>query len=564
MTADAQNQESPLSQAVTVVVGVVAYSFAIYALLPSIVVTVNDDFGYFRSILQTIEHARPWTNDFLAPWAAGQSVLSALIFKATGSFHLATFGIQTLAAGAAAAGVVALLRAGVGPVRCLVVAVLLLSCPTVLAKSLEFTSVVVYLPCLLWAIWAAERRHWAAFFVIWAFAFSNRQSAIAWLVLPALDALSRWRAPGSRPIDLARPAAVLLLSGVMFVTLSGFMNKTRSQILVTDRVLEHVEVVKVVHYVLIGWAVMLVSIGLGSAAIGLGEPNAARPRHPGRRALVTAVLGSVVVAVLVFRNWMKFEHSSVVTAGAGYLTILFLLAAVGWAALHVSVRWPLIAAAAVSVVLASLRVPVSDYYYLDAGILAFFSVVPIRGAAPAPAVWRTRALAAAFAGAIAFVHVRTALELKDFWDHAVGTTLLAEQSLRSRQIAPADLAFAEFGFQGWHLYPYFVENDGRNDADIGGFVRYTQPGSVTVVSEPFTGQAEPPVRAGDGEASVIRSVVVPVRWFWRQRYTLVRPAAFTPSPDVLVLDPARYRPTSFPLNDSEWRDLMNGVLQSHR
>ncbi|HEX7777778.1 MAG TPA: hypothetical protein VF424_00990 [Vicinamibacterales bacterium] len=547
------------------VIGVIAYSFAIYALLPGIVVAVNDDFAYFRSVLQTLEHARPWTNDFLEPWAAGQSVLSALIFKATGSFHLATLGIQTLAAGAAVAGVVALLRAGLGPVRCLLVAVLLLSCPTVLAKSLEFTSVVLYLPCLLWAIWAAERRRWAAFFLIWAFAFSNRQSAIAWLALPALDALSRWRIPGSRPIDIARPAAVLVLSGVMFVMLSGFMNKTQSQTLLTDHLLERVEITKVVHYALIGWAMMLVSIGLGSAAIGLGEPNAARPRHLARRTIVTAIVGSVVVAVLVFRNWMKFEHSGTLTVGAGYLTILFLLAAVGWAALRVSVRWPLIAAAAASVVLASLRVPVSDYYYIDAAILAFFSVVPVRTGAPAPAVWRTRAVAAAFAGAIAFVHVRSAIELKDFWDRAVATTLLAEQSLRSGQIGPADLSFAEFGFQGWHLYPYFAENEGRNDPDIGGFVRYTQPGSVTVISEPFTGQAELPARAGrDGDPSVIRSVVVSSRWFWRQRHTLVRPAAFTPGPDLLVIDPARYRAMSFPLSDREWRDLMNGALHPSR
>jgi hypothetical protein len=547
------------------VIGVVAYSFAIYALLPGVVVAVNDDFGYFRSILQTIEHARPWTNDFLEPWAAGQSVLSALIFKATGSFHLATLGIQTLAAGAAVAGVVALLRAEVGPVRCLVVAVLLLSCPTALAKSLEFTSVVLYLPCLLWAIWAAERRRWAAFFLIWAFAFSNRQSAIAWLVLPALDAVSRWRMPGSRPIEIARPAAVLLLSCLMFVMLSGFMNKTQSQVLLTDRLLERVEIVKVVHYALIGWAAILVAIGLGSAAIGLGVATAARPRHPGRRAVVTAMLGSVVVAVLVFRNWMKFEHAGIVSVGAGYLTILFLLAAVGWAALRVSVRWPLIAAAAVSAVLASLRVPVSDYYYLDAGMLAFFSVMPLRTGAPATGVWRTRALAAALAGAVAFFHVRSALELKDFWDHAVATTLLAEQSLRAGQIAPADLAFAEFGFQGWHLYPYFAQNEGRNDADIGGFVRYTQPGSVSVISEPFSARSDPLPRAGGaGEPSVIRSVVVSSRWFWRQRHTLVRPAAFTASPDVLVIDPARYRAMPFPLNDREWRDLMNGVLDTPR
>src|SRR5215468_1977821 len=56
---------------------------------PPTTIVFNDDFGYLRSIAETIQHGRPWTDDWLEPWAASLSVLSALIFKVTGSFRTA-------------------------------------------------------------------------------------------------------------------------------------------------------------------------------------------------------------------------------------------------------------------------------------------------------------------------------------------------------------------------------------------------------------------------------------------------------------------------------------------
>ena len=70
----------------------VAAGVFLFLLLPSEVTTVGDDFGYYKSIVETIQHARPWTDGWLEPWAASLSVISALIFRATGNFLLATYG----------------------------------------------------------------------------------------------------------------------------------------------------------------------------------------------------------------------------------------------------------------------------------------------------------------------------------------------------------------------------------------------------------------------------------------------------------------------------------------
>jgi len=68
-------------------------SLSLWAMLPDGVVVLNDDFGYLRSVLLTAAKGRPWTDDWLEPWAASLSCISALIFKVSGSFRLATQGL---------------------------------------------------------------------------------------------------------------------------------------------------------------------------------------------------------------------------------------------------------------------------------------------------------------------------------------------------------------------------------------------------------------------------------------------------------------------------------------
>jgi len=62
---------------------------------------LNDDFGYLRSVVSTLQRGRLWTDDWLEPWAAGLSLLSALLFKATDSFYFATYGLLALLAAGA-------------------------------------------------------------------------------------------------------------------------------------------------------------------------------------------------------------------------------------------------------------------------------------------------------------------------------------------------------------------------------------------------------------------------------------------------------------------------------
>lgn len=72
-------------------------------LMPDGVISYDDDVGYLRSVVHTLQHERPWTGVWLEPWAASLSLLSAGVYRAIGSFALAVQGVLVLCAGLAVA-----------------------------------------------------------------------------------------------------------------------------------------------------------------------------------------------------------------------------------------------------------------------------------------------------------------------------------------------------------------------------------------------------------------------------------------------------------------------------
>src|SRR5688572_17268813 len=159
---------------------------ALWLSYPPSPIAFNDDFGYFRSIAATLQHGRPWTDEWLQPWAASLSALSGLIFTVTGNFRVATYGLNAVLTGAMVVFAVKLLRRqDVSLLAASLWVLVFLSFPTMLWKLAEFSAVPLYLTCLLAALWFAGRRQWGLFGVCCLIAFSSRQSALVWLALPA-------------------------------------------------------------------------------------------------------------------------------------------------------------------------------------------------------------------------------------------------------------------------------------------------------------------------------------------------------------------------------------------
>jgi hypothetical protein len=538
----------------------IAFGGLIYFLLPSQVIVINDDFGYLRSVLQTIQHGRPWTGDWLAPWSASLAVSSALIFKATGSFHTATYGLQAVFAGAAFGGAHALLRErGLSDAASLTVAALFLSIPTFFYKMLEYTGVTLYLPCLLWALWAAEKRRWGWFFIPWFLGVASRQSAMTWLVFPALACVRSFFENRDAHRAWQKPAIVLFGAAAAFALLSLGMNKTQSQAMTTPHLLERLNPERSTQSALFGMVAFLAFAGLGALALGLSDKS--RSPFAGFRPLrAFGVLAGVALLLVLLKNHplpLIFEHNCYRdTVGGRYLLLLPVTALMGWLVCRFSLRWDAVFAGVGSLALVCLSIDLYDYYFLDVFVFGFFAPVLV----PEPASdrisprWRK---IAALCTVLLFgsLHLYVVLQLKFFLDCAYALCILGETALRERRLDAADLSFAPFGFIGWHLHPHFVLYDGKTDPDIGGFMQYLRRNAVEAQFSPLSFRRDSPaLRTAPPEngQSLIASGVFSVYWFWNERCSLLQNPPQMVGPAALPLDGTKYHLSFFPLDEREW------------
>ncbi|MDP3494405.1 MAG: hypothetical protein Q8R82_14940 [Hyphomonadaceae bacterium] len=538
------------------------FSAVVWVLLPSEVAALNDDFGYFRSVLLTIQHGRPWTDDWLEPWAAGLSVISAATLKLTSSFRIATLGLQAFAAGVTVWLLILLLyRRGLPFASALAVAVLVASCPTLLAKWTEFTGFIVYLPCLLLAVLAADARRWMWFLAPWALAVATRQSAAMWLVMPAWEVvLAIWRRSRSCSDPTADRAAAgafaaCLAGTAFFGAMTLFMNETNSQGALTMAFLSSFDVAAAGRTVLIGAVAFAAAAGLGGLALSLSIPGAfsfGSARRLRAVAAVAALAGTFLV-------WVYKTHPISIDGGPlpgaawkAYALVAVVLALTGWLTSGFQVRSRYAVYAAGSLALLALRSNVWDYYLADIMLLGLLSALP---AAHQARTASRATLNARFAGLILLGLAAGvgALELKLMHNRWVRVDLasaygrIAERAVRKGLLTPQQVAFAPFGHKGWMFHPHFVSHQGRGDPNIAGFNQYLQNGAASI-HEHATSE-DPIIYMSTGE--ILSSTVYSVGGRARQLTLVKHPQAGTPA--TLPLSDYKRRP--FPLNDDEWRKL---------
>lgn len=541
-----------------------AYGLLIYLMLPAEVTTLGDDFGYYKSIVQTIQHGRPWTDAWLEPWAASLSSLSAFIFLVTGSFHTATYGLQAVLAAGGIVVACFLFRArGHSALGAVLAALLLFTFPTILWKFLEFTGIVLYWPCLLAALLAAERRRWDWFFVCWGLAVATRQSALAWLIIPGWEIVTAWAAGQRQRSAWLQPAGVVLAGLALFGLLTMGMNKSHAQRVITDHVFSQIDPGRSLQFAATGLLAFGAAAGCGAFLLRLG--GKLPPVRPGRMILGAGLILLIAGTLRVFdvRTLVKFEHASFLELPGWYfVTGLLTVAMAAWAGGGFRVQSRLVMYALGSLVLVSMRADLWDYYLGD---ILIFGLLGVSAPAEAPAVAtgpvRRRIFLAMVsllvAGAFTF-NLWVVLQLKLRIDRAHATNAIVEQAFREDRVTPHQFYGASFGYIAWHLQPYFAAHEGRDDPKIARFWNYllysldvrTQYLGRLGTIEPYKSEvpADP--------AKLIHSGVYPVWWVFRARFTLER-ATLLPNPLPYVpMQMREYRRIPYPLNDAEWRDLV--------
>lgn len=547
----------------------------LWALLPPMVVVLDDDFWYLRSVVKTIWHGRPWTDEWLTPWSATTSTLSALIYAASGSFRLAINGSLVLMAGLAWAGFAWLHRdRGFRTGETALLGWLFFLFPTLLFMEMMFTSVALYWTALWWCLAFAMRGKWLGFFVVWALAVANRQSAVTWMAIPAWLCFSeclktRFRPPYTR--ETVKLAAGVLIGGAWVIFLKLFMNPTMGQ----ELALNHLDETQNLRHDAIPLGLALCAMGTG---IGLGGmvtlvKRAEWPKLSFRR-IALALLGAAIgiAAALWFRSTVTTTHVCFDVPGSA--VVFGLLGAMSGGALGFSpprLSLPFAWAALGSAVLVTYYGGKFDYYHAEIAFLAYSSVLakfkPERTGYAAPGrrpVWAIATVAVLFLG---FWNAACALRLKVAFEGGGAVARLYEKALRDGSLPPDQIGFAPFGYLGWRLQDHQIE---RNEiVALGGFMRYADawdgtrgtsvltrfPPQVKRWPEWFPTHNSVALREHpDGRD--LASIKSPVLWNLPATFTLRRVDGAARDASLPKIDSVLYQPVPYPLSDAEWRDLI--------
>lgn len=544
-----------------------AYGLFVHLILPAEVVAVNDDFGYLRSVIATLQHGRPWTDAWLEPWAASFSSLAALLYTVTGHFHFATYGLLALLAATSFAATTLLslnrqfsLRSALG------FSTVLLTFPTFFWKEIEFTSLALYLPCLLFALWAVEKKRWLVFLVVWLLALASRQSALVWGVAPCLLFLRDLflRAEKKDRVKWFTPVLMLLAGGGAFFLLSRGMNVTHSQTLLTRPVFASIDATGALRSASIGGVVFLIAAGLGAFFRQVRAPFTSW-----RRPIVIVAIALLALPLLFTdpHTWLWFEHEGFNgVSGLWYFRLMIVLAAVGWMSAGTRLQFMPAAWALACLAPVCLRPQLWDYYLIEVAVLGFFAATQTAASAPAGSRQRDWRQLAWFMPLVLclFLHLGFALSLKAWLDRSRLLNETAELALRAGTLRPDELNFLPFGSIGWRWHPYFTRHEGRTSQDIAGFQGYIKPGAVDVgygFSQPLHLWPQfrhvPPA----DRSRLIVSGEGRFLWVFKAGAYFLRAEEERTGTASLAF-PANPPHESFPLNNQEWRALISSPPSS--
>lgn len=543
-----------------------AFGVCVYLMQPAGIVLIDDDFGYVRSVVETLQRGRPWSDEWLEPWSASLSVLTGLLYRLTGSFELAVHGMLALCATASfGASVVLLLHRGLTRSPAIFYSVLLLAFPTLLWKAVQFTGMALYLPCLLLALVMVEKRKWGWFLAFWALALTTRQSAVVWGVLPLAGL---WRCfqdrAGSQPREVERIIGVILASVGLFSVMTWGMNKTHSQLLLTDRLFQNVHWPTFVVTLSLGCVLLFCVTGLGTFIVS-GRPGMHVRETVSWGRLMLACVIAIAIGTLDPRNRIPTDHRLLSSElGWIYSNLAVVVSTGGWTLSSPRFHRGYLAGALGSLFFVALRPQVWDYYFIDVAVFAFFAVTRASAIGPTASTG-TRSMRSLTAATMLLVGIQAIflIQLKGAVDKSFALCRVHEEALRAGRIAPTEIGKAPFGFHGWYLHRWYAQHEGRTSPDIAGFHIYLR-GSAIVIGKTYSAPLHLLPTFQDRRPATVDQVVgVAIAkhlWIFEGRYYLLRPSdrpALSPGAEL----PEDYQPLHFPLNDGEWRALIESPLR---
>ncbi|HVU34249.1 MAG TPA: hypothetical protein VHE61_12500 [Opitutaceae bacterium] len=549
--------------------GALVYGLGFYLLLPRGVSMGIDEFAYYRSVIETLQHHRPWVDDYLEPWSAGLCLLSAGTYRLTGSFALATQGLLVAFSAAAVWATARLLcDRGFAEGRALLVSVLIMTGPIVLPEFFTFGSSPLYLVCLLFVVLAAERGRWVGFTAVWLPAIASRQTAIMWCILPIAALLQRRPNPERAGARWVGPAITLVLGIVCFGLLAIGMNRTyayermtRPQAIAFLQGLRHLHGLgRFAGKFVVGGCILSLAMGVGLWA--KDPTRTLRGRYGQLAFALVVVLFIAKYAHLVEPpNWFGHQHPHwrqvvfldlLLLAGMGTLGLVGLQRA--------TVSWPLIFTGAAVLLAICVHEPVWPSYLIEPALLGMLAGLPLtRPNAPHPIArpCRTVDLRLLVVGAaLALCQLSFAVAFKFGIDLAWAEIRMGELAIREGKMTIGDADWSLWQLQRWRVLPYLYAHPGSRQTLDTVLRSLRSPGGPAGFSETLPPAIERWLGGGGtppAGSRVLDEESVRCCWFFNAHVVLYRLPGRANGYLLANAAPTDFREQDYPLNDKEWR-----------
>ena len=532
------------------------YAFTYFALLFHPNMVRYDDFSYLQSAIETIARSQPFTHDWLEPYSATLSSLSALSYLVTGNFPFSTWGLEAVFVLANFILLYRLFRTRLISKEAATMTLLVLTQPIFWYKCSEFTSNHFTVTFVLAALLAYLRGYWIRFFIMTFLAFSNRQNSIVLLILPIYQLIR-----GGKDARKAVLLSGLLAFGALALVLHGIMNHTLAQATGIYAKLDGYRIKHVMQAMLVGAYVSLAFLSIfdwlmGSNARANFKDNIRRP-----------VIPTAATAIFILMIWLgslplidfhtPFIGSLDHTHTLQYILMVFLpctLWFLDWNSIEIR---PSFLLGCAYIIVSSMKGFWYDAYLIDLALAVLIYLLTRE---------QPRSLSR-----LSLATITAALSLNLVWaygfkimgDKEALSNRVYEQLEREGKAEVENMTDATFGFLGWKLFDHYTRYE--TIQTLWSFTNYVRKERIVLESElPWRRSFKRQIPAEAEVLAIGRARIGFFQLRYRAMDLHVKGDQAVGKEEFIPLDKEKYRTKILPLNRAEWKNYITARQSDQR
>lgn len=462
------------------------FVFLSFLLLPNFTIFRSDDFGYYESLLISLQSGGILRSEWLEPLNISLTAISSFLYYVSGNFYWSSLGLILALSILNFILIIYILKSYFKINTSVFIAFLFCTFPVYVNKSTEFTGTLLSISLFLISLVLYQKKRVKLFYVIVLIAFANRQNAVILLGLPFFDFLKSWVQEKKVRFDLG--IFTLIFFALAFILLKS-QNVTYAQYHITNHLISNLNLWVSLNTLLRTMTMLVISLGLIQLFFLRFSLNQLKHNFKKFKIPIIISLLGILTYLLNYDRLFTFNGPGLdtLTQKFGLTHLLFVLSILfPWFLDYRFIKRelmnnPLIFVIIFQVILLSLKGVLWDYYFIEIQILlllVFFNYYS----------HEIRIKKLLLIGVLVF-NLSYLYLFKVYTDSIELKTLVYEKLLRQKRIELAELTNAPWAYSGWKLYNYYITNDGKdNFTALSKYLCYlNNPSVATKIEYPSLG-----------------------------------------------------------------------------